>query len=151
MDQILIIEDDTGLNQGLCRALKSGERQVFSCLNLKTAREQLLCGKVSLVLLDINLPDGNGLDFLQELKTADPMLPVILLTANDTDMDIVAGLEQGRTTTLPSPFPWRSYGPESIPSCGNTEGTGGQDPGKTAVMCLILRRCSFGRTVGLLN
>lgn len=104
MDQILIIEDDTGLNQGLCRALKSGERQVFSCLNLKTAREQLLCGKVSLVLLDINLPDGNGLDFLQELKTADPMLPVILLTANDTDMDIVAGLEQGADDYITKPF-----------------------------------------------
>ena len=51
MEQILIIEDDMGLNQGLCRALKSENRQVISCLNLKTAREQLLCGSVSLVLL----------------------------------------------------------------------------------------------------
>ena len=72
MEQILIIEDDTGLNQGLCRALKSENRQVVSCLNLKTAREQLACGSVSLVLLDINLPDGSGLDFLQELKAAEP-------------------------------------------------------------------------------
>ena len=45
-------------------------------------RQQLLCGSVSLVLLDINLPDGSGLDFLQELKAADPVRPVILLTAN---------------------------------------------------------------------
>lgn len=81
MEQILIIEDDMGLNQGLCRALKSENRQVISCLNLKTAREQLLCGNVSLVLLDINLPDGSGLDFLKELKAADPVRPVILLTA----------------------------------------------------------------------
>lgn len=104
MEQILIIEDDMGLNQGLCRALKSENRQVISCLNLKTAREQLLCGGVSLVLLDINLPDGSGLDFLQELKAADPLRPVILLTANDTDMDIVAGLEQGADDYITKPF-----------------------------------------------
>lgn len=104
MEQILIIEDDMGLNQGLCRALKSENRQVISCLNLKTAREQLLCGNVSLVLLDINLPDGSGLDFLKELKAADPARPVILLTANDTDMDIVAGLEQGADDYITKPF-----------------------------------------------
>lgn len=104
MEQILIVEDDIGLNQGLCRALKSENRQVISCLNLKTAREQLLCGSVSLVLLDINLPDGSGLDFLGELKTADPVRPVILLTANDTDMDIVTGLEQGADDYITKPF-----------------------------------------------
>lgn len=104
MEQILIIEDDMGLNQGLCRALKSENRQVISCLNLKTAREQLFCGSVSLVLLDINLPDGSGLDFLKELKDADPVRPVILLTANDTDMDIVAGLEQGADDYITKPF-----------------------------------------------
>ena len=104
MEQILVIEDDTGLNQGLCRALKSENRQVISCLNLKTAREQLLCGAVSLVLLDINLPDGSGMDFLKELKEADPARPVILLTANDTDMEIVAGLEQGADDYITKPF-----------------------------------------------
>ena len=104
MEQILIIEDDTGLNQGLCRALKSENRQVVSCLNLKTAREQLACGSVSLVLLDINLPDDSGLDFLQELKAAAPVRPVILLTANDTDMDIVVGLEQGADDYITKPF-----------------------------------------------
>ena len=104
MEQILIIEDDMGLNQGLSRALKSENRQVISCLNLKTSREQLLCGSVSLVLLDINLPDGSGLDFLKELKAADPVRPVILLTANDTDMDIVAGLEQGADDYITKPF-----------------------------------------------
>lgn len=104
MEQILIIEDDTGLNQGLCRALKSENRQVVSCLNLKTAREQLACGSVSLVLLDINLPDGSGLDFLQELKAVAPVRPVILLTANDTDMDIVVGLEQGADDYITKPF-----------------------------------------------
>ena len=104
MEQILIVEDDISLNQGLCRALKSENRQIISCMNLKSTREQLLCGSVSLVLLDINLPDGNGLDFLSELKVTDPLCPVILLTANDTDMDIVTGLEQGANDYITKPF-----------------------------------------------
>lgn len=104
MEQILIVEDDISLNQGLCRALKSENRQIISCMNLKSTREQLLCGSVSLVLLDINLPDGNGLDFLSELKITDPLCPVILLTANDTDMDIMTGLEQGADDYITKPF-----------------------------------------------
>ena len=73
------------MNQGLCRALKQEERQLIPCPNLKTAREQLLCSDPSLVLLDINLPDGSGLDFLKEIKTSSPLRPVILLTAPDRD------------------------------------------------------------------
>ena len=68
MEQLLIIEDDIGLNLGLSKALKADDRQIISCHDLKAAREQLLCGSVSLILLDINLPDGNGLDLLKEIK-----------------------------------------------------------------------------------
>ena len=85
MEQLLIVEDDIGLNQGLCKALKADARQIISCQDLKTAKEQLLCGSVSLILLDINLPDGNGLELLREVKENMPEVPVILLTANDTD------------------------------------------------------------------
>ena len=59
MEQLLIIEDDIGLNQGLSKALKADDRQIISCQDLKAAKEQLLCGGVSLILLDINLPDGS--------------------------------------------------------------------------------------------
>ena len=104
MEQILIVEDDRGLNRGLCKALKGEDRQLVSCLDLKTARLQLLCGGISLVLLDINLPDGSGLELLREIKTDYSDLPVILLTANDTDMDIVEGLEQGADDYMTKPF-----------------------------------------------
>lgn len=105
MKQLLIVvEDDQSLNQGLCKALASENRQVISCQNIHSAREQLLIASASLVLLDINLPDGNGLDFLQEIKASSPELPVILLTANDTDMDIVDGLEKGADDYITKPF-----------------------------------------------
>lgn len=104
MIQLLIVEDDRELNQGLCRALKTEERQIVSCQTLRTAREQLNCGGASLVLLDINLPDGSGLVLLREIKETTPELPVILLTANDTDMDIVDGLEKGADDYITKPF-----------------------------------------------
>lgn len=104
MEQLLIVEDDKGLNQGLSKALKSNDRQIISCQDLKTAREQLLCGSVSLILLDVNLPDGNGLNLLREIKENTPDIPVIMLTANDTDMDIVDGLEQGADDYITKPF-----------------------------------------------
>lgn len=105
MKQLLIIvEDDKILNQGLCKALADKNRQVISCQNICCAREQILLGGAALVLLDINLPDGNGLDFLQEIKAESPNLPVIMLTANDTDMDIVEGLEKGADDYITKPF-----------------------------------------------
>ena len=104
MEQLLIIEDDIGLNQGLSKALKADARQIISCQDLKTAKEQLLCGGVSLILLDINLPDGSGLELLREVKENMPGVPVILLTANDTDLDIVDGLERGADDYITKPF-----------------------------------------------
>lgn len=104
MEQLLIVEDDMGLNQGLCKALRAENRQVVSCQSLRAARQQLLCGGASLVLLDINLPDGSGLEMLREIKSKTPDLPVILLTANDTDPDIVDGLERGADDYITKPF-----------------------------------------------
>ena len=81
---------------------ESGGRK--KCSTIEEARCQFMLGNVSLVLLDINLPDGNGLDFLKEIKGLSDLTPVILLTANDTDMDIVNGLDQGADDYITKPF-----------------------------------------------
>ena len=104
MKQLLIVEDDETLNQGLCKALREDDRKIVSCDSLKSARLQLSLGTVSFVLLDINLPDGSGLELLKEIKSSNPLLPVILLTANDTDKDIVQGLDQGADDYITKPF-----------------------------------------------
>lgn len=106
MNYILIIEDDASLANGLCRALADGETQAESCGALEEARRRLEDWKqeeLPLLLLDINLPDGNGFDFLREVKAKYDM-PVIMLTANDMEMDIVAGLEQGADDYITKPF-----------------------------------------------
>ena len=104
MNQILIIEDDKELNNGLCKALKSENRKLTSCWDLRGAREQLDCQIPDLVLLDLNLPDGNGLSLLKELRQSGQTPAVILLTANDTDEDVVTGLELGADDYITKPF-----------------------------------------------
>ena len=102
--QIVIVEDDRDLNAGLCRALKGEAGSIVSCDNLKSAREQIFLSKPDLILLDINLPDGSGLDLVKEIRETGLPCPVILLSANDTDADVVKGLEMGADDYVTKPF-----------------------------------------------
>lgn len=104
MKRVIIVEDDHNLNQGLCLALKDQDLQIVPCFDLNSARKQLADRAADLVLLDINLPDGSGLELLHEIKTGDEPIPVILLTANDTEMDVVIGLEHGADDYITKPF-----------------------------------------------
>jgi DNA-binding response OmpR family regulator len=102
--QIVIVEDDKGLCLGLCKALKEESRSIVYCEDLKSARDQIFLMPPSLVLLDINLPDGNGLDLVKEIREKNLSFPIILLSANDTDADIVKGLELGADDYVTKPF-----------------------------------------------
>lgn len=106
--QILIIEDDITLAGGLCRALQNEGTETLYCATLREARgllekKQAAEEQYSLVILDVNLPDGNGFDFLQEIKKKYDT-SVIMLTANDMETDIVAGLELGADDYITKPF-----------------------------------------------
>ena len=100
--RILIVEDDRSLADGLCRALQNETVEAMSCHTLQEAAD-LVGTAFSLVLLDVNLPDGSGFDFLVQIKT-EYNIAVILLTANDMEMDIVAGLNAGADDYITKPF-----------------------------------------------
>ncbi len=104
---ILIVEDDKALAVGLCRALRSEEISADSCGTIQEADRRLsgqtFPGQYDLVLLDINLPDGNGLDLLREIREKYDV-SVIMLTANDMEIDIVTGLELGADDYITKPF-----------------------------------------------
>lgn len=102
-NQILLVEDDLALSDGIVMVLQGIPFSINQCFNLKTARENLQRETYDLVILDINLPDGNGLDLLKEIKR-DYSCPVILLTANDMEMDVVTGLEMGADDYITKPF-----------------------------------------------
>lgn len=103
MKHIIVTEDDKALCSGICMALKSEELCFHPCETIREAREKLMEEACDLMILDVNLPDGNGMDFLREIRTESD-LPVILLTANDMETDIVAGLESGADDYVTKPF-----------------------------------------------
>lgn len=103
MQTILIIEDDTALSTGLARALSSDTVTAENCNSIQSARAKINNTNYSLIILDVNLPDGNGFDFLREIKQT-LSTPVIMLTANDMESDIVTGLEQGADDYITKPF-----------------------------------------------
>ncbi|MGO3751676.1 MAG: response regulator transcription factor [Peptoniphilaceae bacterium] len=100
---ILIVEDDKALCNGISLALKSDKYNFFTAHNISDAKKLLNNGGFDLVILDINLPDGSGLDLLTEIKNI-KNIPVILLTANDIEIDIVTGLEMGADDYITKPF-----------------------------------------------
>lgn len=103
MPQLLIIEDDDALGQGIRLALQEPQTEITLCRTLADGRNALDSALFDLLILDINLPDGSGLDFLRELRRTSAM-PVILLTANDMETDIVVGLESGADDYITKPF-----------------------------------------------
>ena len=102
-DKIIIVEDDAVLAAGLGRALASQQRDIRTCGRLEDARKLTEGSEPALIILDVNLPDGSGYDFLKELRQQSDV-PVILLTANDMETDIVSGLEMGADDYITKPF-----------------------------------------------
>ena len=103
MQKILLIEDDITLGNGIRLALQNASLQITLCHTLAEARNVLEGNSFDLLILDINLPDGSGLDLLNEVRKTSA-IPIILLTANDMEMDIVTGLESGADDYITKPF-----------------------------------------------
>ena len=101
--RILLVEDDRALSRGVTLALAESGRTITAVETLAGGREALEQGPWGLVILDVNLPDGNGLDFLTHLRR-ESTVPVLILTANDLESDQVAGLELGADDYVTKPF-----------------------------------------------
>lgn len=67
-EKLLIVEDDKKLNDGIRLALKNDSYFFYQCRTLQEARDILNREDITLVLLDVNLPDGNGIDFVREIR-----------------------------------------------------------------------------------
>lgn len=108
MQRILLLEDDITLGQGIRLALQSNDLQITLCRTLAEAKQELGTGRFDLLILDVNLPDGSGLDMLPMVRFGltgqDRGTSIILLTANDMEMDIVTGLEMGADDYITKPF-----------------------------------------------
>ena len=104
MKHIFLLEDDETLGRGIAMALTGPETSVVCRSSLAKARETLAEDRFDLLILDVNLPDGSGLDLLRQIRVGGDTTPVILLTANDLELDEVTGLEAGADDYITKPF-----------------------------------------------
>ncbi len=104
MIHVLIIEDEKELSQALCTFLISSGFNCTAKLNKFDAEDALIDFKYDLILLDINLPDGSGLELLRHLKKIGNNTPVLIISAKDSVDDKVAGLELGADDYIAKPF-----------------------------------------------
>lgn len=104
MERILLVEDDAALAHGIALALNADGREMVIAESAVSARQRRAEGAFQLVILDINLPDASGLELLRQWRAAGDAVPVILLTANDLEMDEVIGLEAGANDYITKPF-----------------------------------------------
>lgn len=101
--KILIVDDDRDLSRLLCDMLEDEGYEVALAHDLEEAYVVLETGRVHLILLDINLPDGTGFELCRELR-ANCTVPVLFASARTSENDKLAGLEIGGDDYLEKPF-----------------------------------------------
>ena len=104
MKKILVVEDDITLSSGLCFELDMEGYLPIPAYRCEKAKHLIEANTFTLAVLDVNLPDGSGFELCRELKKKQPELPIIFLTANTSEQDMLEGLELGAEDYLPKPF-----------------------------------------------
>lgn len=104
--KILIIEDEPDIRETLVYNFSREGYDILSASSLLEARSQIKSNTFSLILLDLMLPDGSGLDLCREIKSDKykSSIPIIILTAKDDEVDKVVGFELGADDYVTKPF-----------------------------------------------
>lgn len=103
MYNILLVEDDEALAMGIEFSLKDEGYEVLRAATAEEAKNRLQSEKADLILLDVNLPDGNGYEICKYIRKSSNV-PIIFLTALDEEVNIVLGLEIGGDDYITKPF-----------------------------------------------
>ena len=103
--KLLVVEDDRLLNNTLCYNLSASGYTVDAAMTRTAASALCEAQDYDLIVLDVNLPDGNGFDLCREIKERRPDTAVIFLTANDMESDMLKGFELGADDYVTKPFP----------------------------------------------
>ena len=102
--RVLLIEDDISLAEGTVKALRRAGYAVDHAATGKEGRRYFEAGQLDLLILDLGLPDIDGLVLLRELRQLQTGVPVLILTARDALTDKVSGLDAGADDYLTKPF-----------------------------------------------
>lgn len=100
---ILVLEDEASVNRGITFSLEKAGYKVFSCETILEAKRLVQQQLVEILICDINLPDGNGLEFISWMRSKQNAY-IICLTALDQELDQVMGYEAGADDYVTKPF-----------------------------------------------
>lgn len=103
MHTILLVDDEPAITESLAFALRRSGLRAVSAASLAQANAQLSEAQPALIILDLMLPDGDGLDWLRSLRTRSA-LPVIILSSHDDEIDHIVALELGADDYVDKPF-----------------------------------------------
>ena len=103
MKRILIVEDDENLSRGIAFAFEKDGHSVITATTLGGGREAYERHDVDIIILDLGLPDGDGMELCRHVR-AQSNIPIVMLTARDLETDEVAGLKSGADDYITKPF-----------------------------------------------
>ena len=104
MTTILLVEDDERISEPLLRVLGTEGFQTIHAATGAEGLDAVASGRPDLLLLDLTLPDIDGLDVCRKVREDQPELPIIMLTARAEEMDVIVGLGAGADDYVPKPF-----------------------------------------------
>ncbi len=104
MGRLLLVEDDLAIGRAVCAGLTSNGHDVLWATTACEAGAALPGNDFELALLDLGLPDMDGLDLCQRIRAAQPGCVIVILTARDEEIDVVLGLDAGADDYLTKPF-----------------------------------------------
>lgn len=102
--QVLLVEDDRMIAKTLRMSLPYRGFEVTACESCRSGLEAFRAGAFDLVLLDVNLPDGSGLDVCREIRAGNAEIPILMLTAKVDEESAVKGLEGGADDYVRKPY-----------------------------------------------
>jgi DNA-binding response OmpR family regulator len=102
--QILVVDDDSEIRKLLARYMQEQGFRVLLGSKCAEVHERIVTNQIDLIILDVMLPDGSGLDLCRDLRASRSTIPIILLTALKEDVDRIIGLEIGADDYLGKPF-----------------------------------------------
>jgi DNA-binding response OmpR family regulator len=100
---ILVVEDETSIASFVAAYLRNAGYTVRTASSAKSAVVELAGGLPSLIILDLNLPDGDGVELCRRIRKSSDV-PILMLTARDEDVDKIIGLEVGADDYMTKPF-----------------------------------------------
>ena len=101
--KILLVEDDSALRSALEELLSREGYDVAKSSNVQTAKASM-SADIDLVMLDVGLPDGDGVSLCKQWRSEGLQMPILFLTAKDEELDVVRGLDAGGNDYVTKPF-----------------------------------------------